>query len=70
MIIKSRSDSDGDCFARMPNGCKALSKVERTCGTYKCPFYKPKGCKEWIKLGHGTHIHMLTPTEVEYRHAD
>ena len=44
------TDCDEKCFALGKfNECKALVRREKDCGS-ACPFYKPKGCKDWIRL--------------------
>ena len=42
----------GPCIFITPRygGCKLLTIEHKSCGTYKCPFYKPKGCKDWIRV--------------------
>ncbi len=57
------------CFALAParyGGCKLLTTVDEKCGTYKCPFYKPLGCKDWVRVEdrQGT---ALVPEEEYYR---
>lgn len=45
--------------------CKLLTTGHKSCGSYKCPFYKPQGCKDWIRVedGHGV---SLVPAEEYY----
>jgi hypothetical protein len=44
-----------------------LRKKDEHCGTAKCPFYKPQGCKEWIRV-EDEHGKNLVPPE-EWRKA-
>ena len=38
------------CFALHDlKKCSALKHRLETCGTTDCPFYKPEGCKDWIR---------------------
>lgn len=49
------------CFAQLATGCKVL-----TCdcaGKAECPFYKPVGCEDWIKVEHNGEAWILTPEE-------
>lgn len=51
------------CFAVSRDGtCKVLIKTHERCGSYKCPFYKPKNCKSWIRIGND-----LIPPEEAFR---
>lgn len=72
MRIKFRDESDGVCFARMFDDCTALAPqtVMHGCGTYRCPFYKPSGCKDWIRLERPNYMVLLPPEEVEMRGAE
>ncbi len=58
------------CFALAParyGGCKLLTEQHKKCGSQKCPFYKPIGCKDWVRVedGQGT---SLVPEEEYYRY--
>lgn len=43
---------DDPCFAMIGHsqGCRVLMQTHERCGSYKCPFYKPKGCKDWVRI--------------------
>lgn len=58
------------CFASAPSrygGCKLLTAVDEMCGTYECPFYKPKGCKDWVRVEDKQGI-SIVPAEEYYRY--
>lgn len=61
--IRSYEDSDGQCYADGLFGCDAMSAYEVTCGTYRCPFYKPIGCEDWVKLESKDHVTLYPPEE-------
>lgn len=48
-------------------GCKLLRQDHEKCGTYKCPFYKPQGCKDWVRVEDGQGV-SLVPAEEYYRY--
>jgi len=39
------------CFAHgeFTSICKALTHIQPGCGTTKCPFFKPEGCRSYIR---------------------
>lgn len=43
--------------------CEALAHHISDCGTYKCPFYKPKGCKDWIRVEDEEGVNLIPPEE-------
>lgn len=51
--------SNDKCYAQVMGTCGILN-TEQEC-SYKCPFYKPKGCKDWVRVGNK----MYTPEEYE-----
>ena len=55
------------CFASIGNnniyGCRVLDITDLNCGTYKCPFYKPKGCKDWVRIEDERGINIIPPEE-------
>lgn len=63
MIKRKYTDKDGVCFAN--NGwCIALTEHDDSkCGTYGCPFYKPEGCEDWIKIEEENCVKLYTPEE-------
>lgn len=51
------------CFAEIQGGCSLLSEhITASCG-YKCPFYKPRGCRDWVRVERGRRIRLYTPEE-------
>ena len=64
--LKSITDP---CYAEMLHGgCRALSVKSELCRSWKCPFYKPQGCKEWIRVEDKQGINIVPPEEyVRYR---
>lgn len=49
------------CFAQMNVGCKVL-----TCdciGKDECPFYKPVGCEDWVRVEHDGEVWIVPPEE-------
>lgn len=39
------------CFAEGYKGvCRLLTIKSDVCRTSKCPFYKPDGCKDWVRV--------------------
>lgn len=57
------------CYAEMVHdGCRALSEKSKYCRSWKCPFYKPEGCKEWVRVEDKQGINIVPPEEyVRYR---
>ena len=55
------------CFATIGNkevqGCRSLVKLHEGCGTYKCPFYKPMDCSDWIRVEDRTGVNLIPPEE-------
>ena len=57
----------GECFAKdMLGNCEAMTNTDKNCGTYKCPFYKPEGCKDWIRFENGTDVYLIPPEEATW----
>ncbi len=74
--MKTRNSIDMDnmkdkhkCFAfRNIAGiitCEALRYIVPECGTPQCPFYKPVGCDDWIRID-DEDGHNLIPPEDYY----
>lgn len=63
MILKMKNESDGRCFAYGRYGCRCLTSTHEECGTYRCGFYKPADCKDWIRIDRKNSVLMLTPEE-------
>ena len=53
------------CFAITPfKSCRVFGQLRKECGTYKCSFYKPKGCKDWIRITDRTGTNLIPPEDV------
>ena len=57
---------DEPCFAAIGhrNGCRVLMRTHDNCGTYKCPFYKPKDCKEWVRIDDKNGVSLIPPEDL------
>jgi hypothetical protein len=68
MQIRHKYESDGKCFAKTTGGCLIFGgKCKTGCGTYKCDFYKPDGCKDWIRCNSENGlVKLFPPEEVSY----
>lgn len=54
----------GDCWAKLRGACSAMRKLEdKVCGTHECPYYKPKGCEDWIRVEDKQGINLIPPEE-------
>ena len=64
-MIKGYKETDGKCFAAVASneGCLILSFRDDRCGTYACPFYKPMGCKTWVRLDGKNGVALMTKQE-------
>ena len=51
--------STDKCYAYVLGQCAVLT-TNKECG-YKCPFYKPRGCTDWGRVGNK----LYTPEEYE-----
>lgn len=63
MDLKHISDP---CFAAIGNsgGCRLLMRTDNGCGTYKCPFYKPRDCKEWVRIDDRMGSNLIPPEDL------
>ena len=53
------------CFATTPyGGCKILIFMHEECGSYKCPFYKPVNCKDWVRIDDRTGVNLIPPEDL------
>lgn len=43
--------------------CRVLKGGDVNCGTYKCPFYKPIGCKDWVRIEDRQGVNLIPPEE-------
>jgi hypothetical protein len=71
MITKSSIDLtkiNEPCFAliggRSSGWCSILLTTHTDCGTYRCPFYKPRGCKDWIRIEDRMGINLIPKEEL------
>lgn len=52
------------CFALAYDGdCRVLIVPHRKCCSADCPFYKPKGCADWIRIEDRQGINLIPPEE-------
>ena len=51
------------CFAKEAGDCTILNDIE-ICGN-SCPFYKPIGCKDWVRVKQGDGVMLYAPEEYE-----
>lgn len=52
------------CYAEMQGGgCRALLVKHQECRTWKCPFYKPQLCKEWVRIEDKQGVNLVPPEE-------
>ena len=51
------------CYAEEGGGCTALIG-DGICGN-ACPFYKPRGCKDWIRIKRNGKAVLMAPEEYE-----
>ncbi len=49
------------CFADMSSGCKATTAFCE--GRNNCPFYKPEGCEDWIRVERNGEVWLVPPEE-------
>lgn len=50
------------CFAKLSTGCKILTVECEDAGS-TCPFYKPKSCKDWIRVENRGEVWIVPPEE-------
>lgn len=65
MIQYSKTDASGRCYGKTPFGCDVMEEEHEKCGTFACPFYKPDGCQDWVRLDRGDVICLFSPDETE-----
>lgn len=63
MQRRKYKDTDGKCFADKAEECTVLGKKQLWCGTYRCPFYKPNGCRDWVRVETAKYVIMFAPEE-------
>lgn len=52
------------CHAfRVTDACQSLKRDHKKCGSYRCPFYKPEGCKDWVRIEDEDGINLIPPEE-------
>ena len=67
MQVKFKHESDGICFAKRFQECLVVGNCLKGCNTYACPFYKPCGCEDWIKIERQQSIAMIPPEEARVK---
>jgi len=63
MHKREYTDTDGKCFAFEMGTCIALVTGHAECGTYMCPFYKPKDCKDWVRIETSKEVRLYAPED-------
>ena len=67
MITKNSIDLKStydNCYAESLKGtCKILISKSKHCRTHRCPFYKPQGAKEWIRVEDKKGVYLVPPEE-------
>lgn len=58
------------CFADSLGECRVLSETISLECNASCPFYKPIGCREWVRINTKAKAWLLTPEEYEERFKD
>lgn len=56
------TDCHERCYADQMGKCYILNEIAYRCNA-SCPFYKPRGCKDWVRIGNNLH----TPEEYNER---
>lgn len=53
------------CFAALQHGkgCTVLAAAEEKCSAADCPFYKPEGLKDWVRVEDKDGINLVPPEE-------
>jgi hypothetical protein len=49
------------CFAKATKGCRILHHT-KVCPK-KCVFYKPKGCRDWVRVERDGEVWVIPPEE-------
>ena len=64
--INLKQINEEPCFASIGrnNGCRVLSSTNDGRGTYSLPFYKPRNCKEWIRIDDRTGVNLIPPEDI------
>ena len=55
--------TDEPCFAKSRYGNCTLLVIQAEKCCYKCPFYKPDGCKDWIRVEDYQGANLIPPEE-------
>ena len=71
MIVRHFSHTDGRCYGlKGVNECEVLTEeamigiiYDKACCTYACPFYKPEGSRDWLRLDRGDGFIKMYPPE-------
>lgn len=54
------------CFADKAGQCNIMAFPSENCDN-TCPFYKPRGCADWIRTKRNKRAVIFTPEELERR---
>ena len=54
------------CWALMKHdgSCRLLIAKEPGCCTYRCPFYKPVNCRDWIRIEDRHGVNLIPPEDL------
>lgn len=53
------------CWAVTKAGeCKLLRRKEPGCNSHRCPFYKPKDCRDWLRIEDRQGINLIPPEDI------
>ena len=53
------------CCAQQHGQCTVMSAdIQLECN-YRCPFYKPEGCKDWIRIEAKGRVLLYSPEEMQ-----
>lgn len=55
------------CFADSMGECVVLCESIVTECNWHCPFYKPRGCKDWVRVERGNSVSIYEPEEYDRR---
>ena len=50
------------CFAELGNACAALRRKD----CEGCSFYKPEGCKDWVRYERQGKVYLVDPEEQDF----
>ena len=60
------------CFATIgykeSSGCRVLIRMHEGCGSYRCPFYKPRDCRDWVRIEDKMGVNLIPPEDLGGKH--